>query len=243
MKKRNYNYKSLIKQAFSYMTRALKDGYGLNKASQGIRTLVNSYSGLNRDEKYELWNTCYVLYRACRHDGDWTERISKRKNYDQVLRTARRVERKLKLRKQRNMTRTVLSGKDNIFFLCSVHSNCASDHKEYQGKMYVDRFWRTKVSGDRYYAVLSYIRNRKIMTVQQAMKDPIWLTTRPNCRHYFIPMDTDTVLHSSVNKLAAIHTSRLKKYTAEEYFDVRGKVFDRMYEIVPCKAFAKKRGV
>ena len=230
-----------MKKGFEIIVRALESGQSLNKTKKELMDFVNSYSGLNRNERYELWNIFYKVVRSARHDENWQRKISLRKTYDTVLKTARRVDRKKKLREKRHEVKKQLDNKDYIFYISSVHQKPADDHKDWQGVIFVDRFWRQKVKGTDYYAVLSYIKNHKTLTVQQIMKEPVYLTTRPNCKHYFIPLDTYTVLHTSQKNLAERHT--VKVYTTEEYFDLRSKVYERLNNIVPCSEFKKKIGV
>lgn len=233
------NYKSLVKQTFIYITRALNEGYSMNKINKGLRNIVNSYPGLNKNERYMIYREAYVLCRASKHSDEWYKKLGKRETYDNILRVIRKADKNVKLRSKRKKTRASLDEKNNIFFLCSVHNKCRELHKPLQGKIYVDRFWRTKVSGDEYYAVLSYIKNHKVMTVQESMQEPFWLTTADYCKHYFIPIPTGTVLHNSVRKIAEGYKKTVKKYTPEEYYSVRSKVFESMNRIYPCKEFEK----
>lgn len=234
------NYKSLVKQTFIYITRALSYGYSLNRIGRDLRHLVNEYPGLKKAEKYNIWRSAYLACRAAKRSDSWEKYISKRETYDGILKEIRRGFNNMNLRSKKEATRASLDGTENIFFLCSVHQKCRELHKDLQGKIYVDRFWRTKVSGNRYYAVLSYIKNRDIKTVQEMMKEPHWLTTAEYCKHYFIPLDTDTVLHSSVRKIAESYYKRVKKYTPEEYYELRGKVYGLMNKIHPCQELEKR---
>lgn len=241
MTKKNYNYKYAIKKGFEIIARAIENGTSLSKLKKELTSFVNSFYGITRNERYELWSTLYNIARACKSDENWKHRLSLRKTYDTVLKTARRVDRKKKLREKRALVREQLDNNEYIFFICSVHQKPAEDHKDYQGQIFVDRFWRQKIKGTDYYAVLSYIKNHRVVTVQQIMKEPVYLTTRPNCKHYFIPLDTYTVLHTSQKKLAEKH--RVPLYTAEDYYNLRSKVYDNLNGIVPCKEFEKKIGV
>lgn len=234
------NYKSLVKQAFIYINRALENGYCLNRVRRELRELINKAKGLKRNEKYAIWNAVYIELRAAKKSPDWEKHISMRKTYDNILRPIRKAYNNKKLRDKKAMTRASLDNTEHVFYLCSIHQKCRELHKDYQGKIYVDRFWRTKLSGVKYYAVLSYIKNKKIATVQDVMKNPIWLTTAINCRHYFIPLDTDTVLHSSVKKIAEAYYKRIKKYTPEEYYEVRAEVYKVLNKMHPCKYFESK---
>ena len=231
-----------MKHGMTYICRAIQDGKTLSRIREDIRRLVNSYYGLNRNERYDLYITLYHLCRAAKNypGGDWQKKLSQRGSYDEILRAARRAERSMKLRDKRRATRSLLDNPDQIFFLCSIHDKAAEDHKPYQGLIYIDRFWRTKVSGELYYAVLSYVRNRGIRTVQWVMHEPVWMTTRPNCKHYFIPLKTEDVLHSSPKVIAERH--RYKAYSTEDYYGLRSQVYGILEDIAPCKYFEKMRG-
>lgn len=234
------NYKSLVKQTFIYITRALSDGYSMNRIGRDLRYLVNEYPGLKKAEKYNIWRKAYLTCRAGRTSGNWEKHISKRETYDGILKEIRGAFNNKYLRDKKEATRASLDNSNNIFFLCSMHQKCRELHKPYQGQIYVDRFWRTKITGSKYYAVLSYIKNRNIKTVQEVMQEPVWLTTAQYCKHYFIPLETDTVLHSSVKKIADTYYKRVKKYTPEEYYSLREKVYGLMYKIHPCKEIEKR---
>lgn len=65
------------------------------------------------------------------------------------------------------------------FMLCSRHDDCAEDHEKYQGKVYV-KSWAL-----RYEAIRDYCTAKGIRTVEWVTNRPVWMTTRPNCRHFF----------------------------------------------------------
>lgn len=236
-----------MKKAFSYICRALKDDKTLTNISSDLRKIVNSYSGLTRNQRYQLYLACYNLCRAGKHrikTEDWQEYISLRKSYDSILRVARRTQRDLDLRVKRQETKELLDSHLNntIFFACSKHNSPALDHKDYQGLIYVDRFWRQKTYSYMYRAVSSYIRNHNIVTVQEIMGPPVYMTTRPYCKHYFIPLDTYEVLHTSLKRIIeqyAIHRS--KKYTTQDYFNLRSTVYAMCNKIEPNDNFIKKQ--
>lgn len=225
-----------------YLCRALTEGYTLKRIREGLRKLVNSYYGLNRNERYSLYIELYTLCRAAKNypGGDWQRKIGQCGSYDKILKVARQVERKKKLRDKQLDIRRMLNDDQQIFFLCSVHDKPAEDHKKWQGQIFVDRFWRTKVNGEYYYPVLSYIKNRKIRTVQWVMGNPVWMTTRPNCKHYFIPLSIPEVLGSSPKALAERH--RYKGYTRDDYYEFRSKVYSELDDMSPCKYFKKIKG-
>lgn len=97
-----------------------------------------------------------------------------------------------------------------VFYLCSYHEKCAEDHKAFQGKLYVDRYWRSAVQQyqDLWWLlepIEAYVRNHNILTMQEVVGDKPYLTTRPHCKHFFIPVDVWTVLTSSVQAIKREH--------------------------------------
>ena len=73
------NYKSLVKQTFIYITRALSEGYSMNRIGRDLRHLVNEYPGLKKAEKYNIWRSAYLACRAGRSSGNWENIYPKEK--------------------------------------------------------------------------------------------------------------------------------------------------------------------
>lgn len=90
-----------------------------------------------------------------------------------------------------------------VFYLLSSHSNPALGHAPYQGKIFVDRYWKSITGGDK--RVQAYIRNHDTMTVQEIMKEPVYMITRPYCKHFFIELDTEEVLNNGAKKVKEMH--------------------------------------
>lgn len=233
-----------MRQSLSYICRALEAGKNLTEMKDDIRNLVNSYNGLNKAERAALYNSIYNVSRACKTSPDWAKTLSLRKNYDKILSASRKVYASQRLRMHKGTVRAELSRPGGtVFFLCSKHNNCADDHVNYQGKIYVDRFWRQKVLGSEYTAVLRFIKDNDVMTIQEAMGEPIWLTTRPYCRHHFIPVPTEevlgvTVLSEFIDEYNMKH--RLKLYEADDYYEFRSSIYNKLDGISPCKYFKEK---
>lgn len=110
--------------------------------------------------------------------------------------------------KKENVKRTLQNNRTLavpiVFYVCSEHGNAAKGHKEYQGKVYVDRFWRDAYikSGQPEYlikAIERYIARYDIKTVQWVMGPPVYMVTRPYCKHYFTPLNTFDVLTQFIN--------------------------------------------
>lgn len=116
------------------------------------------------------------------------------------------------------------------FYLASSHNDCAKDHLDYQGKMYVDRYHPRELT--------QYIHNHNIRTIQWVMGKPVWFITRPNCRHYFVAIPTEQVLRKSMKKLKKKYKTHAKegdrdlqtpaKIAIEEYED-RLKMLEFLY--------------
>jgi len=79
-----------------------------------------------------------------------------------------------------------------IFYVASKHADSAEDHKDWQGKIYVDRYWHNYDTDGK---LGKYIRENNIRTVQWVTGKPVWFITRPNCRHYFTNYSIDEVLN------------------------------------------------
>ena len=88
-----------------------------------------------------------------------------------------------------------------VFYLVSSHQKPQPAHKDVQGTILVDRFWRGAVPKEKVEAVGKYIKDHGIKTVQWALDGPTWLITRVNCRHYLMTMQPDEVLSMTVEAL------------------------------------------
>ncbi len=109
-----------------------------------------------------------------------------------------------------------------IFYITSFYGDCAIDHADYQGKIYYDVDWKSNAPKDRIDEIEDYINSNKLKTVQEITEAPVFLTSRPNCRHYFMPIDIDSVLgaktEKDVNKLRQENGLNFNgKYKPEKY--------------------------
>ena len=95
-----------------------------------------------------------------------------------------------------------LSLQARVFYLCSWHGDCAEDHVDWQGKLYYDRFWRRHVKDkETQERVLGFIEANKMMSLQWVTNKPVWLITRPNCRHYFEQVTIKEALSKDADEL------------------------------------------
>lgn len=232
-----------MKRAFSYIDRAVKDGKYLTKISYDLKEIIANYKGITSKEKALIYNTLYDVARECKKTSKekYKKVLSEVKTFDTVLRAFRRVYRNNLLRQKRKWTKAALKSKDVVFFMCSKHFKPAKDHKDYQGKIYVDRYWRMKVNGKAYNDVKNYIEDNNIMTIQKVQGDPVYLTTRPYCRHYFIPLFTEDVLDGDTEGVTTKHHYTL--FDKQNYYKYRGEVYEMLDKNSPCSEYnkAKKR--
>ena len=114
------------------------------------------------------------------------------------------------------------SDKKVIFYVCSKHVGSAKDHKDWQGKVYVDRFWRAILkSTDTEWMIPQverYIVENDVRTIQWVMGPPVWLTVRPYCTHWFAPVLTSTVLTREPSFYTPVtHNKKTKRGATYEY--------------------------
>lgn len=248
MRAQTYSSKKAITQLLGVVVDGLNSKSSLYHINANIRTVVNSYKGLTKNERARLFSTASSVAHKGKASDDWQRFIATRTVYDGFVSASRKVEATSTSRHKRNTLANDISdfknvnGYEPIFYACSYHSNPARDHADYQGKIYIDRFWRTKVNGNDYYKVLSYVRNHNVKTIQSIVRAPVWLTTRPYCKHYFVPIQTADVLSSSTKKIlhsyGAFHYTP-DYYTDDDYYKTRSQVYTGLNKHFPCDAFKK----
>jgi len=135
----------------------------------------------------------------------------------------------------------ILSSEENIF-LASMHDDCAKGHLKYQGEYYY-KDENHKVEGIRH-------------SVEWVIGSPVWLITRPNCRHYLVPVSDDFYknnpngekatnqlgIHTAIGERGLGQTMSRGYYPSaliEEYRD-RYKILQGLYKITPsAKIYGK----
>lgn len=131
------------------------------------------------------------------------------------------------------------------FFLCSSHKNPAKDHAAYQGKLYYDEQWQDYVPDEDAATIRAIIRNRKLLTIQYIVGAPVYLTTRRNCKHYFINVSIDEVAHSSARALIKKHKMVMedegsvpRKVLYYRHYYNRLKIEESLHKLVPNEKLA-----
>ena len=80
---------------------------------------------------------------------------------------------------------------DKIFFIASQHNDCAKDHLQAQGKIYIDENYKKY---DKDGQIEAFVNANHIQTVQYITGAPTWFITRPYCRHYFVRKSFEDVI-------------------------------------------------
>ena len=139
--------------------------------------------------------------QALRHP-DPVEFLLEDKNYNRTEKTIDSLNREIAGREKEQLIKETVKDarrEGNIFYLCSSHDDCASDHKDYQGKIYVDE--KAQPTPQEW----EYIKQNQIQSFQWVTFRPVWMTTRPHCRHYFKSLKSEDVLSHSLSQLIKNH--------------------------------------
>ena len=182
--------------------------------------------------------------------------ICKRKYFDYLLKAFNSVNRKKEQRDKKEYLKNILEeGRSEklavlfkeeeiecgkIFYLCSKHYKSAKDHEDYQGKVYVDRAWRSYVPNKELRRkVARYIKLNNVLEYQYIIGEPVYMVTRPNCRHFFIPLAIDQVLGKTEKEILKENPkafikkseSKSRKQLNFEYLKLRFKTHSRMLKV------------
>lgn len=176
-----------------------------------VKTINEAYPCSTNKEKLAMYRSALELRRT----GDT------RKNLEGIIKSENYIIRSQGIRaKQEALKNQIQESREAeepvIFYLCSHHANPAKDHEFWEAKIYVDKFWRRTVQDvyptETVKAIEKYIRDNGIYTVQYITGDPVYLITRPYCRHYFIPVLTSEVLGSDLKTIKKNHPEGIMWY-------------------------------
>ena len=227
------NARDIIKKA----NKAVKTGLESDKSVNLTKKQVNSISKEVNEGLLQLGNNAVNAYQRTLNDiflkvksaSDLKEQLSKHLasglDIDVIYRDGKKYafdtyfEMKARTDIQQDIgSNMIAAGKENgiIFYITSFYGDCAPDHADYQGKIYVDKDWESLAPNDRIDEIRSYINSNKILTVQEVTENKPFLTTRPNCRHYFQYISIDEVLGAKT-------PDDVKKLRAERSLNFNGK--------------------
>lgn len=202
-----------------------------------LRDAIASLSLFTQKEKAELYKTAFDLAvsgtptKVTVSAGSGTVTVMNGTDYSSPGVCKPLVQKMGKLERHAGARERTVESKDQIqrsraksviFYVCSKHVAPAKDHKDWQGKIYVDRFWRAILkSTDREWMIPQverYIVENDVKTIQWVMGPPVWLTTRPFCRHWFAPVLTSTVLTRDPDYYTPVtHGKKTKRGATYDY--------------------------
>lgn len=223
--------------------KSMMGGGGVGSTSLSVRTALDKMPWLDGRGKSDIYGVAVSLIGACK--GVKRERLPRylAYNLDDLIKAFNRAYKRMwvAVKKRGVMTgmRMARDRKDPIvFYLVSSHQKPQPAHKDLQGKLLVDYYWKSTLSeaGKSVDTVGRFIKNRKIRTVQWAMGEPHYLITRVNCRHYLIPVKTSYVLShtlSDVRKLEQPRETGVRRPLTDaqrwaEYKELRATVLRRL---------------
>ena len=98
-----------------------------------------------------------------------------------------------------------------VFYICDSFADSAPDHAPYQGKIYYNA--EAKIGKKEQ----EYIDNNGIISMQDIANGKPFLTTRPNCRHNFHAIPTESVLNMSAEEILKDEDLKYGDYKGSNY--------------------------
>lgn len=235
-----YNFEA---RCVKIITEGLLSGLGKRPILRALKKELARFGFVN-SEASRLWIMCVELYnrlarlvKSKRTDKEVVYKAIK-KELPFVEKTCNGLVKDIEERNKREYMHGLLS--TGIFYLCSYHEDCAKDHVDYQGKIYVSTDWESRCTDEKIrYKVRSYIRNHDCMTVEEVCDSPVYMVRRPNCRHYFIRVSVEEVLHGSVKKLLVSHKMVKKRKYRSDADKRRLRILKELKKVCPCDKMDK----
>ena len=128
-----------------------------------------------------------------------------------------------------------------VFYVCSKHGGCASDHEAYQGRVYVSSDWKERCPEDLVERVGSYIEKHGVLTVEEVTQGGPYLVTRPNCRHSLRRVPTKAVLEGGWEAYVKEGSDAPDAYVYSRYRAHRDrlKALIQLRGVCPCEKLEK----
>lgn len=99
-----------------------------------------------------------------------------------------------------------------LFILVSEHKDSALDHKDYQGRLYFAKDYEKIIANEdenKRKEIFKRIKEEHMLEFEWVIGKPVWMITRPNCRHFFEYLDTEDVLKHTTKYLLKKHKMKL----------------------------------
>lgn len=231
--------KSLLIKAFS----VLAEDPGLPEVRRAVRAMLQERDDLNSQEKNAIYRRFVQLYQI-NDKRYWTTTDTISDTMSLISQIERRSTSRARVREiKEGLAANRDQSLPTIFYLCSYHEKPGKDHKEYQGKVYVDRFWRAamKEHPELHWLedpIEAYIRNHSVLTVQEVTNGKPYLLTRPYCKHFLIPINTWDILTSSVSAIKREHPEAVMgtgSVSKAEYARRHGKMIRQIKEQIKTR--------
>lgn len=114
---------------------------------------------------------------------------------------------------------------EGVFFLCNEFCDCAVDHLDYQAKIYYNKYFKANIKNKIVVnKIEDFIKEKGLYSTQDIADGTItltlpngkvrgvYLTTRPNCRHRFSPLETKEAMDTDVHDLLVKYKETTGKF-------------------------------
>lgn len=158
-------------------------------------------------EKNQLWLWANSFYRHCiagaARKTDPSERAEAiysvlRNDTPMLEHVKNEIANTVEFRKKHSDLIEILRDQENHFFCCTEHKNCAVGHQAYQGRIYY------RGSAEFSDEEKAFIHKNKLLSVEEVVMEPVWLTTRRNCRHRLIPVSFERAKTGDYNDIRKV---------------------------------------
>lgn len=199
-----FSPESFKRQAFAYakqVKRIESDGIGLGLI--GLELIDYVFRKMNENKMmdtldHEVFETARKIEASAKQ-----EIIDKDTNVSEMKKTGKTMTSEDVGLVERDDTAVEEISNHLVWYLVSWHGDCARDHDLRQGRIYIDENWRNICNEGERKIIQDYINANGVRTFQWVIGRPVWLITRPNCRHYYKKLYTSTVINSTVQTLLA----------------------------------------
>jgi hypothetical protein len=200
-----------MKSAAGLAVKAMAKGEPMVQLRAKERALAQRIPYLSEREVGFLTSAAMSFARGCRND---VGKMGKDDRLHRLQKAANEMDRRLQLKAKAVLVADAIekgrhSEYPTVFFICSTHQKPAEDHRDFQGKVYVDVHWRQTLRERNLDALIpgleKAIRQRGTRSVQWVMGPPAYMVTRPYCRHYFTPITIDEYLTKTPKQILADH--------------------------------------
>ena len=205
-KDRIYGYEV---RAVSLITTAFLNGTPKKVTVRYLRNLLNSFANsisLSRTEYVALWNWTISTYTRMSKQtwgkkNEQTVQQVAAKQYRAMEREKNQIADSIEFRYKHDRAMSYIKS-NTVFYQLSTHTNCAEGHLPFQGKVFINE----DVASDE---EKEYAQKHNIPSIRDMMFNEPWLTTRTNCKHFFIPLSTSEVLTDNIPDQPVVHDKEL----------------------------------